>query len=224
MGAGGLTAVRERIAAAAARSGRRAEEVTLVAVSKGQSVDAVADAYAAGHRDFGENRADELLSKVDLLPDDIRWHFVGSLQSRKAKLVRPIVHLLHSLDRPKLVRAWAAAGEGTPPPVLIQVNIARESQKHGAAPEDVPALLDAATAAGIPCRGLMIIPPAPDTPEDSRRWFRALADLARRSRVDHPGLDVLSMGMTDDFEVAIEEGATTIRVGRAIFGDRDDSV
>ncbi len=215
-----LDAVRRRIAAAELRSGRSAGSVRLVAVSKGHSVAAIAAAYQAGHRDFGENRADEMQAKVPRLPDDIRWHFVGSLQSRKAKLVREATWLLHSLDRPSLIRAWVR--EGVPiPPALVQVNIAREPQKHGADPDDVAALLREAAQAGIECRGLMIIPPLPDVPEASRRWFRELVALRDELASSFPHLDELSMGMTDDFDVAIEEGATVIRVGRAIFGPRN---
>jgi PLP dependent protein len=214
-----LRAVLDRVCAAAGRAGRDAAEVTLVAVSKGQPVAAIAEAYAAGHRDFGENRADELLAKVPQLPDDIRWHFVGALQSRKAKLVRPHTWLLHSLDRPSLVRAWARDTDA-PPPVLAEVNIAREPQKHGAVPDELGELLGAADAAGISCRGLMIIPPQPETAEDSRRWFADLVTLQQAWVRRYPSLVELSMGMTDDFEVAVEEGATVIRVGRAIFGPR----
>jgi len=219
MAADGLSSVRRRIAAAATSVGRNPSEVTLVAVSKGQPVEAIAAAYAGGHRDFGENRADELVAKVGRLPADIRWHFVGSLQSRKARLVRPHTWLLHSLDRLTLLESWAK-DVSHPPPVLVEVNIAAEPQKHGVAPGRIETLLEAAAAAGIECRGLMVIPPQPDRPEDSRQWFRRLAELRRRLAPAHPSLVELSMGMTDDFEVAIEEGATVIRVGRAIFGPR----
>lgn len=216
-----LAAVHARIASAAARTGREPAEVRLVAISKGHSVASIEKAYAAGHRDFGENRAEEMREKVPLLPDDIRWHFVGTLQRRKAKLVRHDTWLLHSLDRTSLVRAWVRPALPAPP-VLLQVNLAREPQKHGALPEEVPDLLQAAVTAGLVCRGLMIIPPLPETPEASRPWFRRLAALATELRPTHPDLVELSMGMTDDFEVAVEEGATVIRVGRAIFGPRKD--
>jgi pyridoxal phosphate enzyme (YggS family) len=215
-----LAAVRERIESAVHRSGRRREDVRLVAVSKGHTIESIAAAYAAGHRDFGENRAEEMSAKTSRLPDDIRWHFVGSLQSRKAKLVRANTWLLHSLDRASLVRAWSRDAAAAPP-ALIQVNIAREPQKHGADPNEVAALLEIARSAGIECRGLMILPPAPGEPEDSRPWFRKLVELQNDLLPSFPDLIELSMGMTDDFEVAIEEGATVIRVGRAIFGPRN---
>ncbi len=215
-----LAEVHARIARAAARAGRDPGTVTLVAVSKGHSIEAILEAYAEGQRDFGENRAQELADKAPLLPDDIRWHFIGSLQSRKVKLVRPHTHLLHSLDRTKLAQVWAA--DGSPPPALIQVNLAAEPQKHGAEVGDVPALIEAARDLGIDCTGLMLIPPAPDEAEDSRPWFAELAGLAGSLRAQFESLDHLSMGMTDDFEVAVEEGATVIRVGRAIFGPRSE--
>ncbi len=201
---------------AAVRSGRAPESVTLVAVTKGQPVDVILEAYEAGHRDFGENRAAELAEKAPLLPPDIRWHFIGSLQTRQAKLARPHTSLLHSLDRSRLINTWAA--EHAPPPALLQVNIAAEPQKHGARAEEVADLLAAAEERGIQCRGLMCIPPLVSDGEQNRGWFRALRELRKRLVPDHPGLSDLSMGMTDDYEVAIEEGATLIRVGRAIFG------
>ncbi len=215
-----LAAVRRRVAEAAARAGRAPDEVTLVAVSKGHGVEAVRAAYEAGQRHFGENRAAELAAKAPLLPGDIRWHYVGTLQRRKVPLARAHTALLHSLDRPSLAAAWSR-GDGPTPPALIQVNVAGESQKHGVAPGEVPALLEAATAAGITCRGLMLIPPLPERPEQSRPWFRELVALRGRLLPTHPLLTELSMGMTDDFEVAVAEGATLIRVGRAIFGARD---
>lgn len=211
-----LTAVRRRMDDAAARSGRDPASVTLVAVTKGQPVGAVLEAYALGHRDFGENRAAELAEKAPLLPDDIRWHFIGSLQTRQAKLARPHTHLLHSLDRPRLINRWADPGAS--PPALLQVNIAEEPQKHGADVAQVGNLLAQAKEGGINCRGLMCIAPLVRVGEENRRWFVALRTLRDELIQKHPDLTELSMGMTDDFEVAIEEGATLIRVGRAIFG------
>ena len=215
-----LRQVLARVSAAAERAARDPADVTLVAVSKGQPIASIAEAYAAGHRDFGENRADELVGKVPRLPEDIRWHFIGSLQSRKAKVVRPATYLLHSVDRISLVRAWARDG-AEPPPVLVQVNVAEEPQKHGAPPPEVGGLLAALEEADLVCRGLMTIPPQPVSPEDSRPWFRRLVELRNEWQAQYPSLVELSMGMTDDFEVAVEEGATVIRVGRAIFGPRE---
>ena len=220
MAAAGLSGVRERIAEAERRAGR-SDRVTLVAVSKSRSAEEVAAAYETGQRDFGENRADELVAKAGELPDDIRWHFVGALQSRKARLVRPLTHLLHSMDRPSLARRWQA-GDGDPPPVLLQVNIGFEPQKSGVAPDAVDQALEQLATEGVVPVGLMAIPPAPRVPEDSRPHFRALARLYRDLREKGHALGELSMGMTDDYEIAVEEGATIVRVGRAIFGPRTD--
>jgi pyridoxal phosphate enzyme (YggS family) len=211
-----LTAVYRRMDEAAARSGRDPASVTLVAVSKGQPVEVILEAYAHGHRDFGENRAAELAEKAPLLPDDIRWHFIGSLQTRQTNLARPHTHLLHSLDRPRLINRWADPVDS--PPALLQVNIAEEPQKHGAPVAQVGELLRQAEERGIDCRGLMCIPPLVRDGEENRRWFVALRTLRDQFLPEHPRLIELSMGMTDDFEVAIEESATLIRVGRAIFG------
>jgi pyridoxal phosphate enzyme (YggS family) len=205
------------MAGAAVRAGRDPESVTLVAVSKGRSVGEILAAYELGQRDFGENRAPELAAKAPQLPGDIRWHFIGTLQSRQAKTARPHTLLLHSLDRSRLVNSWASAA--MVPPVLIQVNVAAEPQKHGVDPADAPALLEEAQDSGLRCLGLMCMPPQVTEPEHNRRWFAALRDLRDELAGDYPDLVELSMGMTDDFEVAIEEGATLIRVGRAIFGE-----
>ena len=210
-----LIEIRQRMAAAAVRAGRSPDEVVLVAVSKGQPAEVILAAYDAGQRVFGENRAPELAAKAPELPDDISWHFIGTLQTRQAKVARPHTNVLHSLDRLRLVNSWAAE---PPPPALIQVNVAAEEQKHGVAPADTAALLEQATGRGIRCIGLMCIPPQVANPEDNRRWFVELRDLRDRLVADFPDLSELSMGMTDDYEVAIEEGATLIRVGRAIFG------
>ena len=212
----------ERVERACDRAGRLREDVTVVAVSKTKTVEEIFDVYELGHRDFGENRTAELVEKAPELPDDIRWHFVGALQSRKAREVRPIAWLLHSMDRRSLGSAWMK-GRGHPPPVLAQVNVGDEPQKSGLAPADVPAGLDWMFEIGLDVRGLMAIPPIPYTPEDSRRPFIELRRLRDQLLADHPGVRDLSIGMTDDFEVAIEEGASIIRVGRAIFGPRNST-
>lgn len=211
--------VMARVADAAVSAGRSPEEITVVAVSKTMSADEVRAVYELGHRDFGENRADELAEKAALLPGDIRWHFVGALQSNKARMVRGITHLLHSMDRHSLGNAWMK-GPGLPPPVLAQVNVGEEPQKSGLAPADVESALDWMEDLGLVVRGLMAIPPLPETPEDSRAHFAALREMRDRMAREHPSLTELSMGMTDDYEVAISEGASIIRVGRAIFGPR----
>ena len=217
MVADSIAAVRTRVVAASRRAGRDPATVELVAVSKGRTVAEILEAYGAGQRVFGENRAAELAQKAPQLPTDIVWHFVGSLQSRQAKLARPYTALLHSLDRPRLVNAWS--GTDAAPPVLLQVNVAAEAQKHGATVEEAVELLERCDAAGLDCRGLMTIPPLAPTPESNRHWFADLRRLRDRLQTDHDHVCELSMGMTDDFEIAIEEGATIIRVGRAIFGE-----
>lgn len=215
----GLDSVRERIAAATVRARRSPNEVTLVIVSKGQSVETIKALYDRGERDFGENRAQELTAKVGQLPGDIRWHFVGPLQSNKVRIVRPIVTLLHSLDRPELGPAWMK-GPGLAPPALLQVNVGKEPQKHGVDPADAVAVFADLVAKGINLAGLMAIPPLANDPEATRPYFVEMRRLATAVGRDHPSGTALSMGMTDDFEVAIEEGATFVRVGRAIFSDK----
>lgn len=211
----GLRAVVQRAAGAARRSGRLPEDVTLVAVSKGRSDNEILSVYEAGHRDFGENRPEELAAKAPRLPHDIRWHMVGSVQRRKVSAAADHAGLIHSLDRESLANRLAAH-QGAPP-VLVQVNVAREEQKHGVAPDETEALVAGAMDLGLDVIGLMIIPPVPHVPEDSRRWFVELREMRDALRERWPRIRELSMGMTDDFEVAVEEGATFIRVGRAIF-------
>ena len=210
----------KRVSDAAMRSGRETSEITLVAVSKTKSAEEIIRVYEEGHRDFGENRAQELATKAPLLPDDIRWHFVGSLQSNKTRVVRPLSHLLHSMDRRSLASAWGK-GPGMPPPVLLQVNVGDEGQKSGADVEETGSLVEWMTGLGLEVKGLMAIPPIPDQPEASRRFFVMLRELRDRVAVQNPSIVELSMGMTDDFEIAIREGASIIRVGRAIFGPRN---
>jgi len=212
--------ISERVSLAVERSGRAPGDVTLVAVSKTKSVEEILAVYEKGHRDFGENRAQEMAEKAARLPDDIRWHYVGALQSNKARLIRPSTHLLHSMDRMSLASVWAK-GQGIAAPVLIQVNTAEEPQKSGVVPEEAESLVDRVLAMGLEVQGLMAIPPLSEDPEETRPHFRWLAVLRDRIREQHPNVTDLSMGMTDDFEVAIEEGASFIRVGRAIFGARN---
>ena len=213
-----LESVTERALAALSTAGRSVESLTILAVSKGHSTGEIAALYDRGHHDFGENRAQELRDKVPELPDDIRWHFVGPLQSNKARIVRPAVVALHSMDRLSLASAWMK-GSGRPPACYLQVNIGREDQKSGVLPVDAAATADRLTEMGVPIIGLMAIPPLADDPEQSRPHFAALRELRDDLSADHPGIAGLSMGMSNDFEVAIAEGATVIRVGRAIFQD-----
>ena len=216
--AAGLERVQGRIARACERAGRDPASVTLVAVSKGQPVEVVRAGYEAGIRHFGENRIQEALPKIEEATAagiEAAWHLVGHLQSNKAKPAASAFEVIHSVDSAKLLARLDTAAPA-PRDVLLQVNVAAEPQKQGVAPEEVGALVDAAReAASLRLRGLMTIAPIAADPEEVRPVFRALRLLAERF-----GLPQLSMGMTDDFEVAIEEGATLVRVGRAIFGER----
>ncbi len=207
-----------RVREAALEAGRSPDEVALVAVSKGRDVLTIRRLYDLGHRDFGENRAQELREKVPELPDDIRWHFVGPLQSNKVRIVRPAVHALHSLDRMSLATAWMK-GAGSPPATYLQVNIGAEEQKSGVPIDEVSETLDRLARLSVPVVGLMAIPPLTDEPEGARPYFVAMRELRDRIVTRHPGVSGLSMGMTDDFDIAVAEGATVIRVGRAIFQD-----
>ncbi len=208
-----VVAVRARIAAACARAGRTDSAVTLCAVSKTHPAALVRAAYAAGLRDFGENYVQEFLPKAAELADlDVRWHYIGHLQRNKAKDVVGRVALVHGVD--SLALAEALDRRATAPvSVLVQVNAGDEASKAGVAWDDVPALVAGiGRLARVRCRGLMAIPPPG---EDNRPRFRRLAELAASLE-----LPELSMGMSDDFEEAIEEGATIVRIGTAIFGPR----
>ena len=208
-----LAEVRGRMAEACARAGRDPDEVQLVAVSKGRSLEEIAALMDEGQIDFGENRAQDLRDKVAEGPAGVRWHFVGPLQTNKVRMVRPAVSVLHSMDRPDLATAWLK-GPGAPPPVHLQVNIGDEDQKSGVVAADAGAFCDQLASLGIRVIGVMAIPPLGDDP---RPHFSRLRSIRDRLAADHTSVTGLSMGMTDDFEVAIEEGATVIRVGRAIF-------
>jgi len=223
-----LAAVRSRLAQAAAASGRSPDQITLVAVSKTFPIEAVRAAVAAGQRDFGENRVQEGLTKIDALGDiaGVRWHLIGHLQSNKARKAARPFDVIHSIDALELLdRIDAAAVEQRrAPELLVQVDLAGEATKFGAVPAIVRRLLDRAPslqAARIV--GLMLIPPYFDNPEDTRPYFRRLREAREewlRDGVDPAALRELSMGMSHDFEVAIAEGATIVRVGTAIFGRR----
>ena len=219
-----LGEVRGRIAAACARAGRDPAGVRLVAVSKTFPASAVRDLVHAGHDLFGENRVQEALSKMDEVGPPARWHLVGPLQRNKARHAVGRFELIHSLDGAALAVELdrRAAAAGVVQPVLIQVRLGGEATKAGVGAEGLPALAgEVAGLVHLDLRGLMTIPPPPDTPEDSRRWFAALRELAAGlATALGTALPELSMGMSDDFEVAIEEGATLVRVGRALFGDR----
>lgn len=216
-----LRAVRARIKNAAERAGRDPNEITLLAVSKTKPASDIVAAYEAGQRCFGENYAQELVEKGEALAHltDLEWHFVGQLQTNKAKYVTRFAKMVHAVDSEKLARELAKRSSGSLD-VLIEVNVGGEESKGGVAPDDVPSLVATIEALpGLRLRGLMSIPPHTDDAEASRRFHRSLRILRDRNG-GAERLPVLSMGMTDDLEVAIEEGATIVRVGTAIFGAR----
>lgn len=225
-----LAEVRDRIAEAARRSGRAASEVTLVAVSKTFGADHVREAWAAGQRDFGENKVQEGLQKIAETPDiPSRWHLIGHLQSNKAKKAVGPFQCIQSIDSLDLLRRLDAAaaalppGSGTPE-VLVQVDLAGETTKFGAPADQAIEIVRAAVdAKGVTLVGLMLLPPWNEDPEQTRPWFVRLRDF--RDRLLHDGIPSsalrhLSMGMSHDYEAAIAEGATIVRVGTAIFGTR----
>ena len=222
-----LAAVRRRINAAAARAKRDPDSITLIAVSKTFTAGVVQSAADAGQRHFGENRVQEGLQKIETLAAlGLDWHLIGHLQSNKAKKAVTAFSWIHSIDSLDLLRKIdaAAAGAAVAPRVLIQVDLAQEATKFGAEREAIGDLVKAALdARAVELRGLMIVPPIPESPEESRPWFRQLRDL-RDSLVaagtPRERLAELSMGMSQDFEVAVEEGATMVRVGSAVFGSR----
>ncbi len=217
-----LDAVRGGMRAAARCAGRDPESIRLVLASKTQPPEAIRAAYAAGAREFGENYVQEAAAKRDALGDlsDLRWHLIGHLQRNKAKLAVATFMMIQTLESEALAAALAHARETPPMPVLIEINLAAESSKTGVAAGAAGALIDAVRGL-VEVRGLMAIPPLGANVEASRPWFARLRELRDRlARSSGLALSELSMGMTDDFEVAIEEGATIVRVGRAVFGER----
>ena len=214
-----LREVEERVAAAARRVGRRPDGIKIVAVGKGHPVTVLQEAFDAGQRTFGESRGQELMSKFAQLQTGVEWHFVGPLQTNKVRIVRPRVALIHSFDRDRLVKPWLK-GPGEVPPALLQVNIGLESQKQGVAPHLVAETFDRWEGAGVRLQGIMAIPPWIDNAEAGRPYFVRTREIRDHLSVRAGRPLALSMGMTDDFEVAIEEGSTMVRIGRAIFGPR----
>jgi len=222
MDTSGLNDVRRRVALAAQRSGRSGSDIGLVVVSKQRSDVEVMAVYDAGERVFAENRQQGLQSRSEAaLPADIEWHFVGPLQSRKVRYVASHVALLHSLDRLSLADRWTASEGG---PALVQFNLAGEPQKSGFAPHDATRVLNDLLDRGVEVRGVMAIPPYEAKSEDSARWFSQLRSVFDSYRDILDSIDVCSMGMSNDYEVAIREGSTMIRVGRAIFEATNDSL
>ncbi len=222
-----LQRVREELAAACARAGRSPDAVRLMAVSKTHPAEALLEAYAAGQRLFGENRVQEMAAKAPELAAvaDLEMHLIGPLQNNKTTRAAELFYAVDTLDSEKTAARLqtAAAALGRILPVLLEVKLSPEETKHGLLPEDLPALLEAvSTMPNLRATGLMTVPPAEGTAEAARPYFRRLRSLRDENARRFPALTELSMGMSGDFPVAIEEGSTTIRVGTAIFGRREN--
>lgn len=225
-----LKLVEEKIQKACERSGRDRSEVTLIAVSKTKPVDMLMEAYNDGIRIFGENKVQELTGKIEQMPDDIQWHMIGHLQRNKVKYIAGKVALIHSVDSLELAQEISkqAKKHDCTIPILIEVNVANEESKFGIGLEETENLVrECAALEGITVKGLMTIAPFVENPEDNRSVFKALKDKSvdiAGKKIDNVTMDILSMGMTNDYEVAIEEGATMVRVGTGIFGARNYNI
>ena len=219
--------VQDKIAAACARAGRNPEEVTLIAVSKTKPAGDISEALQSGILDYGENKVQELSEKYDILPKNIRWHMIGHLQRNKVKYLVGKVTLIHSVDSERLAQQIEKefAKKDQTANVLIEVNMAMEASKFGITAEETEKLVRAiAVYPHIRIQGLMTIAPYTDNPESNRLFFRNMKKLSvdiSSKNIDNVNMDVLSMGMTGDYQVAIEEGATMVRVGTGIFGARN---
>lgn len=222
--------VEAKIQDACRRAGRKRNEVTLIAVSKTKPVEMLQEAYDFGTRVFGENKVQEIVDKYDALPDDISWHMIGHLQRNKIKYIIDKVDLIHSVDSLRLAEAIEreAAKRGITARILIEVNVAKEDSKFGVMPEDTESIVsDIARLPHIKICGLMTIAPFVEDPEENRIYFQRLRNLSvdiAEKKSDNVNMSILSMGMTNDFEVAIEEGATMVRVGTGLFGARNYNI
>lgn len=221
-----MKVVQKKIEAACEKSGRSKEEVTLIAVSKTKPVSMIQEAYDTGCRDFGENKVQELVDKYEQLPKDIRWHMIGHLQRNKVKYIVDKVYMIHSVDSLRLAEEISkeAVKKGVTVSILLEVNVAQEETKFGASAQDVAALAEAiAKLPNIVIKGLMTIAPYVLNAEENREVFRKLKQIAvdiTQKNIDNICMGELSMGMTGDYEVAVMEGATYVRVGTGIFGER----
>ncbi len=221
-----LKEVQARIEAACRRAGRDPEEVTLIAVSKTKPASMIEEAYEEGIRDFGENKVQEILEKQPILPQDIRWHMIGHLQRNKVKQVIDRAVLIHSVDSVRLARQIEeeAARKNIQVDILLEINVAREESKFGFFLEEAEeALMEIRTLPHVHVRGFMTIAPFVENSEENRNVFKKLFEFyvdMKSKNIDNVTMDVLSMGMSGDYEVAIEEGATMVRVGTSIFGSR----
>ena len=225
-----LEKVQNSISEAVKASGRDEKDVTLIAVSKTKPVEMIKEVYDAGIRDFGENKVQEIIDKYPKLPSDIRWHLIGHLQTNKVKYIIDKVCMIHSVDSLKLAQEISrqAIKHNVTADILIEVNVAGEDTKFGVKPEDTLSLCEEiSTLANVRIRGLMTVAPFVDDPEENRAVFCTLRQLLvdiDAKNIDNVCMDCLSMGMSNDYTVAIEEGATFVRVGTSIFGQRDYGV
>ena len=225
-----LEEVEEKIAKACERAGRAREEVTLIAVSKTKPVEMLQEIYDEGIRDFGENKVQELTEKYEVMPKDMKWHMIGHLQRNKVKYIVDKVTLIHSVDSLRLAETISREAEkkGVTVPIIIEVNIAGEETKFGlSSKEEVISLTEQIAALpNLSVKGLMTVAPPAEDPEENRPFFREIRQLSvdiTNKNIDNVSMEILSMGMTNDYTVAIEEGATMVRVGTGIFGARDYS-
>lgn len=223
-------AIEEKVEKACLRAGRKREDVTLIAVSKTKPVSMIHELLPLGVRDFGENKVQELTEKEELLPKDIRWHMIGHLQRNKVKYVVGKACMIHSVDSLRLAEEISkeALKKQISVPILVEVNVAGEESKFGISVQEAPFLVEQiCRLPGIEVKGLMTIAPYVEDPEENRIVFRNLRKLSvdiGGKNFDNVTMDILSMGMTGDYEVAIEEGATHVRVGTGIFGERNYNI
>ncbi len=222
-----LNQVCENIKKACERTGRKTEEVTLIAVSKTKPISMLEEAYMAGSRDFGENKVQEIMDKYLQLPPDTRWHMIGHLQRNKVKYIIDKVTLIHSVDSLRLAEEISRQAEKKQvhADILVEVNIAKEESKFGTSREEsIQLVKNISKLPNISVKGLMTIAPFVTNPEDNRKYFRQIRELSvdiAKENIDNVTMSILSMGMTGDYMVAIEEGATMVRVGTGIFGERN---
>lgn len=222
-----LAHVQENIKAACKRAGRDEKEVTLIAVSKTKPVEMIREAIEYGIIDFGENKVQEMCNKMEVIPEKLNWHLIGHLQTNKVKYIVDKAYLIHSVDSIKLASTIneLAQKKGVVCNILVEVNVAGEESKFGIKPSECESFIrEISRYKNIKVRGLMTIAPFVENPEDNRVHFASLKKLLvdiNRKNIDNISMDVLSMGMTNDYEVAVEEGATLVRVGTGIFGERN---
>lgn len=225
-----LEQVEKKIEEACKRAGRDRQEVTLISVSKTKPIEMLKEAYDAGSRDFGENKVQEMMDKYEEMPKDIHWHMIGHLQRNKVKYLMGKSYLIHSVDSMRLAEEISkqSVKHEVTTDILIEVNIAQEETKFGTSREEAIRLVEeAAKLPNIHICGLMTIAPYVENPEDNRKYFKQIKELAvdiKEKNIDNVDMRILSMGMTGDYEVAIEEGSTMVRVGTGIFGERNYNI